>query len=108
MHTTMGRLSRAEDGRLAWLPHIGSLCLSGKQERVRVSIGRVVDGVANEGHNAGEDQGRVDVPARQQVRNSTVELVEETRHVVVDRSVRVVQSVSWAEQTVGELTVMVA
>jgi hypothetical protein len=93
----MGRLGRAEDCRLAWLPHIGSLRLSGKKERVRVSIGGVVNDIANKSHDAGEDQGRVNVPTRQQVRNDTVELVEKTRHDVVYRAVKVVQRVSWVE-----------
>ncbi len=38
VHTTMGSFGRPKDGRLARLPHIRGLCLSGKQQRVRVSI----------------------------------------------------------------------
>jgi hypothetical protein len=77
----MGGLCGPEDGGFAGLPHIRSLRLSGQQQRVRVSVGRVVDDIAHKGGHGGEEQGRVEVPAPQQPRNGIVELLEETRHV---------------------------
>jgi hypothetical protein len=60
----MGGFRVAEDGRLARLPHIRSLCLPREQQRVRVGIGTVEDDPAEEADDAEGDEGGVDVPAR--------------------------------------------
>jgi len=81
----MGSLGRPEDGRLAWLAYVRGLCLAGQQERVRVSIGRIVEDKGDIGGEHGGKKRRVAVPAGEEVGEGTVELVEKAGHGVLPR-----------------------
>lgn len=75
IRTAMGSLGRPEDGRLSGLPHIGSLGLSGKQQRVRVGISRVVYDPAYEADDSDGDEGRVRVPTGENGGYGSVQLL---------------------------------
>jgi hypothetical protein len=72
----MGSLGRSEDSGLSRLPHVGSLSLSGKQQRVRVGIDRVVYDPPYEADDSDGDESRVCVPAGQNGGYGGVQLLD--------------------------------
>jgi len=76
----MGSFRRPKDGRLSWLPHIGSLRLPRKQQRMRIGIGIVVDNPEQVADDAGNDEGSVRVPAHQEAGDGCIELFNESGH----------------------------
>lgn len=80
--TAMGHLGAPEDGRLARLAHVRSLCLAGQQQRVRVGVGVAGDEPDDEGEQGHEQGGRVGVPAGEQVPEGAVQLLQKAGHRV--------------------------
>ena len=76
----MGRLGRPEDGRLAGVPHIGSLCLACEQQRVRVGVSVVVDDPAQEADDGQGDEGGVAIPVGHEAGDGAVDLFYESGH----------------------------
>lgn len=76
----MRMFGRSIDGRLARLPHIGSLGLPGQQQRVCVRVLGVVDDPADEASEGDNEKRRVSIVPSEELGNGAVKLLDKARH----------------------------